>query len=80
MANRITNSDLEAVFGRLVRGAQSNGKDTANWVFGQHTGLSYYVANRDPKNGGVSQVSPLWASKREAYYGMMSMCYAYEAL
>lgn len=73
---RVTDKDLGAVFARLVSCAESAGKDTTNWVFGQHTGQAYWVAVRDPKNGSVSAVSRQWSSKREAYNGMHDMIQA----
>lgn len=76
---RITNRDLDAVFARLVRSATSAGKDPSRWAFGQHTGLAYYVASVDRENGACSQVSPLWVTRKEAWYGMEAMCRAYEA-
>jgi hypothetical protein len=75
---RITDKDLSTMFERFVNAAHNARKDTAGLVFGQLTGVSYYVGQRRDNVGPVWQVSPYWSTKREAYAGLDAMACALE--
>lgn len=72
--NSVTNSQLELMFASLVKEYQARDVDTSGWAFGQHVGMSYYIARIDKaEHNRPWQVSPMWRNKREAYDGMLTM-------
>lgn len=71
MSNRVTNSDLDKAFESLVNAARNRGLDVSGWSFGRHYGLMYQICDRTRDRGQI--ISSHWATKREAWQGMIDM-------
>jgi hypothetical protein len=78
MSQRVTNSQLDHTFAMVVQAATNLGVDTSRWSFGQHISNNYEIAEvAEGPDKPFRQISRSWATKRDAWDGMVDMATAF---